>query len=139
MLESLFLLNCIFIKLQAALSQQTPAQVLSCEYNEIFKNTFFYRKASLLLHIYIDCFQQIFLLAQRNAFSFAQKQPAEVFSEKRCLRKFRDIHRKIPVLQSLFSKVADFQTYNFNKKRLQHRYIPVGIAKFLWIFQKYPF
>ena len=131
---SLFLskLACSFITIE------TPAQVFSCECNEIFKNTFFYRKTSLLLHIYVDCFQQIFQLAQRNAFSFAQKQPAELFSEKRCSRKFRDIHRKIPMLESLSSQVADLQTFNFSKKRLQHRYFSVGIAKFLWIFQEYP-
>ena len=65
---------------------------------------------------------------------FRLLRSSKVVSEKKCPRKFRDIHSKIPVLLSLFSKVADFQTYNFNKKRLQHRYFPVGIAKFLWIF-----
>ena len=35
-----------------------------------------------------------------------QKQPLEVFFEKRCSEKFGKILRKIPVLESLFNKVA---------------------------------
>ena len=45
------------LKVCSFITTETPAQVLSCEFNEIFKNTFFYRKSSLLLHIYVDCFQ----------------------------------------------------------------------------------
>ena len=37
---------------------------------------------------------------------------------------------KIPVLESVFNKVADLNVYNFIKKKLQHRYFPVNIAKF---------
>ena len=32
-----------------------------------------------------------------------------------------NIHRKTPVLESLFSKVAGLEAYKFIKKRLQHR------------------
>ena len=42
-----------------------------------------------------------------------------------------NIHRKTPVLESLFSKVASLEACNFIKKRLQHRCFPVNIAKFL--------
>ena len=42
-----------------------------------------------------------------------------------------NIHRKTPVLQSLFSKVASLETCNFINKGLQHRCFPVNIAKFL--------
>ena len=35
------------------------------------------------------------------------------------------------MLESLFNKVAGFQAYNFVKKRLQHRHLPVNIANFL--------
>ena len=42
------------------------------------------------------------------------------------LKKFRNIHRRTPVLESLFNKVA----CNFIKKRLQHKCFPVSIAKF---------
>ena len=37
---------------------------------------------------------------------------------------------KIPVLESVFNKVADLNAYNFIKKKLQHRYFPVNLAKF---------
>ena len=40
-----------------------------------------------------------------------------------------NIHRKTPVLESLFSKVLE--GYKFIKKRLQHRCFPVNIANFL--------
>ena len=35
------------------------------------------------------------------------------------------------MLESLFNKVADHQTWNFIKRRSQHRRFPVNIAKFL--------
>ena len=38
---------------------------------------------------------------------------------------------KTPVLEPLFDKVAGSQTYNFIKKRLQHRCFPVKYAKYL--------
>ena len=42
-----------------------------------------------------------------------------------------NIHKKTPVLESIFNKIADFQACNFIKKWLQHRCFPVNIAKFL--------
>ena len=38
---------------------------------------------------------------------------------------------KLPVLEPLFNKYAGLKAFNFIKKRLQHRYFPVKIAKFL--------
>ena len=38
---------------------------------------------------------------------------------------------KVPVLKSLFNKVAGIQACNSVKKKLQHRCFPVNIAKFL--------
>ena len=46
------------------------------------------------------------------------------------LFKVCNIHRKTPVLKSLFSKVATLEACNFIKKRPQHRYFPVNIARF---------
>ena len=46
--------------------------------------------------------------------------------KKSCSQKFRNIHRKTPVLESLFHEL---QACNFIKKRLQRRCFP--IAKFL--------
>ena len=48
-----------------------------------------------------------------------------------CSLKFRNIHRKTLVLESLFNNVAGLQGCNFLKKRLQHRCFPVNIGKFL--------
>ena len=55
------------------------------------------------------------------------------------LKKFRTIHTKTPVLESLFNKVAGLKAWrleglkacNFIKKRLKGRCFPVNIAKFL--------
>ena len=59
---------------------------------------------------------------QRDIFSFPQKQPSFPW-------KLRDIHRKTPVLESLFNKVTGLQC-NFIKMRPQQRCFPVDIAKF---------
>ena len=56
-----------------------------------------------------------------------QKQLPEVFYKKSCSQKFPNIHRKTPVLESLFQKVADLQDCNFIKKRLLHRYFSVMV------------
>ena len=55
---------------------------------------------------------------------------ADVLQSK-CSYKFRSIHRKAPVLESLFNKVAGVIPTTLLKKRLQHRCFPVNIAKFL--------
>ena len=47
------------------------------------------------------------------------------------LKKFRKFHRKTPVLESLFNKVAALQAYNFTKKRLQHRCLHLKLPKYL--------
>ena len=56
-----------------------------------------------------------------------QKQPPDVFYRKT----FCNIHRKTPVLESPFNRLAGFKTCNFFKKRLRHRCFPVNIAKTL--------
>ena len=68
---------------------------------------------------------------KENTMLKLQKQPPEVFCEKRCSYEFRNIHRKATVLDSLFTKVAGLKVCSFIKKRLQHRCFPVNIAKFL--------
>ena len=59
------------------------------------------------------------------------KQPPEVFCKKRCSQKYRQYHRKTPVLESLFNKVAGPKPYNFIEKWLKNRCFPKNIAKFL--------
>ena len=60
-----------------------------------------------------------------------QKQPTEVFCEKRCSKKFRKNHRKTPVPESLFYKVSGLRPATLSKKRLRHRCFPVNFVKFL--------
>ena len=48
-----------------------------------------------------------------------------------CSLKFCNIHRKTSVLVSLFNDVVGLEACNFIKKWLQHRCLPVSIAKFL--------
>ena len=44
---------------------------------------------------------------------------------------FCNIHRKTPVSESVFNKVADLKACNLIEKRLQYRCFPVNIEKFL--------
>ena len=60
---------------------------------------------------------------------FLSKQPPEVFYKKSCFQNFPNIHRKTPVLESLFNKVAGLKACNFISNRLQHMCFPVNIAK----------
>ena len=60
-----------------------------------------------------------------------QKQSFADILQERFSYKFRNFHRKIPVLESLFNKVARLKTCNFIKKRPQHRCFLVKLAKFL--------
>ena len=47
-----------------------------------------------------------------------QKQPPEMFYKKRCSEKYHKIHRKAPVPESLFNKIAGLRTATALKKRL---------------------
>ena len=46
------------------------------------------------------------------------------------LKYFANFAGKIHVLESLFKKASCPQAYKFIKKRLQHRYFPVKLARF---------
>ena len=59
------------------------------------------------------------------------KQPPGELCKKICSYKFRNIHRRTHLLESLFNKVAGLQACNFIKKRLQHKCFPMNILKFL--------
>ena len=48
-----------------------------------------------------------------------------------CSQKFLKIHRKTPVSESLFNKVAGLTPATFFKKRISRRCFPVNFAKFL--------
>ena len=47
------------------------------------------------------------------------------------VKKLRKFHRKTPLLESLFNKVAGLEACYFIKKRLQRRYFSVVFVKFL--------
>ena len=57
----------------------------------------------------------------------------EVFRKKSVLKNFGEFHRKTPVPESLFNKVADLRPIpaTLLEKRLWHRCFPVDFAKFL--------
>ena len=62
---------------------------------------------------------------------YQQKKPLEIFCKKRCSKKSHQFHKKTPVLESLFKKVASVQVCNFIKKRFQHSCFLVKFPKFL--------
>ena len=78
----------------------------------------------LLLSVPPQTAAEIYFLM--NQFFDTQKQPPEAFCKKGCSWNFDKFHRKTPVLESLFDKVAGL---NFIKKRLQRRCFPVKFAK----------
>ena len=55
----------------------------------------------------------------------------EAVFQNRSSLKCPNIHRKTPVLHSLFNKVAGLLTSNFIKKWLKRRCFPVNVANFL--------
>ena len=60
-----------------------------------------------------------------------QKQPPEMCYKKGVLKIFCKIHRKTPVSESLFNKVARLRPATLIKKKLWHKCFPVNFAKFL--------
>ena len=72
-----------------------------------------------------------------------QKQPPEAFCKKMCSWKFHKIHRKTPVPETFYNKVAGLRPETLLKKdsglrpatllkkRLWYRYFPVTFVKFL--------
>ena len=93
-------------------------------------------RITILLHIKKKIKSYTFLLVFKIAESLQcilnvrQNQPPELFYKKSCPERFRNILRKITVLESLYNKVSDLQACNFIKKRLQYRCFQVNIAKF---------
>ena len=60
-----------------------------------------------------------------------QKQPPEVFYEKRCSLNFRRIQGNHLFQSLFFSKVAGLRSATLLKRRLWHRCFPVNFVKFL--------
>ena len=53
-----------------------------------------------------------------------------MFYKIHVLKSFAKFTEKKPFLELLFHKAAGLKAWNFIKKRLQHRYLPVSFAKF---------
>ena len=64
-------------------------------------------------------------------FQVLKKQPPEGFCKKSVLKKFRKIHQKTPVLDSLFKRFSGLRPGTLLKKRLQHRCFQVNFVTFL--------
>ena len=60
-----------------------------------------------------------------------QKQPPVAFGKKMCSWEFHKIHRKTPVLDTFFNKLAGLRPATLLKKRLWYRCFPVNFVKFL--------
>ena len=54
-----------------------------------------------------------------------------VSTSKQVFQKVPNIHKKTPVLQTIFNKVAGQEGCHFVKKRIQGRCFPVKFAKIL--------
>ena len=59
---------------------------------------------------------EAYLIHLRPVLHFMQKQPPEVFCEKRCFQKFRKIHRKTPVPENTLKTLENTLACNFIKK-----------------------
>ena len=76
---------------------------------------------------FCNCFERLYKVRE----GLHQKKPFVDVLQNRCLKNFAIFTGKIPVFESLFNKVAGLRVYKFIKKRLQHRFFPVNITKFL--------
>ena len=66
---------------------------------------------------------RLIMQSENNSYTdtLFQKQPPEILCKKMCSQKFRKIHMKTPVPESLFNKVADVRLATLLNKRLWHR------------------
>ena len=80
----------------------------------------------LAILIYID----LILKSNHTLSNLWRKSFADAL-QNRCYEKFRKFHRKLPVLESLFNKVAGLQVCNVIKKRLQQKCVLVKFTKLL--------
>ena len=61
---------------------------------------------------------------------YVQKQPPEVFFKKNVLKNFANFTGKHLCWSLFFNKVTGLRACSFIKKSLQHRCVPVKLAKF---------
>ena len=92
----------------------------------IFINKFEHSMIWLYICVFITHFPLLENIFNEKLFSIFP-----LITIKNIMAQFRNISRKTIVLESLFDKSACLKACNFIKKRLQHRYFPVNITKFL--------
>ena len=85
------------------------------------------------LDYHIKYFKKLLGHAGRAVFRSSRSQ---MFFKIGVLKSFANLHRKTPVLESLFKKVADLKVCNFIIKRLQYRCFPVKFVKYCFWLQK---
>ena len=85
---------CNFIK------KETLAQVLSCEFFEISKNTFINRTPLVTASVICSFICQFSI--HHCWYYYNQKQSLVVFCKNRCSYRFRKIHKKTPALKTRF-------------------------------------
>ena len=92
----------------------------------------------LLMNAYEICFSQdilndnaYFMISQKILKLNFKSSCLKIFFKINVLKFFCNIYRKTPVLELLFNKVTGLEVCCFIKKRLQHRYFLVNIAKCL--------
>ena len=83
-----------------------------------------------------SCHETILMLLQNKSNSPLSKSISVRRSHWRCsikkvFLKFCKFHRKTPMFEFLFNKVAGLRPCKFIKKRVEHRCFPVKFAKFL--------
>ena len=85
-------------------------------------------------------FWRLLLALSALLLALLQKQPLEVFCEKRCSLKCCKIHRKTPAPESLFffNKVADLRRAPLIKRRLWHQHIhDKKFSGLSWMIKRY--
>ena len=100
-----FSIEKLFLKISQNSQENTCAS--SCEFSEIWKTTFFTK------HFWVTAsvFKTISNIYDRTFFTEAVAQRCSL---KRCSKKFRKIHRKTPVQEPLFNKVAGLSEISKN-------------------------
>ena len=77
---------------------------------------------------------EYFWLHSLHPYFNTQKESFEDVLQNECPYKLCNIHRKTPVLESVFNIIAGLKGCRFIEKRLQHRRFPVNIVKLLRTF-----
>ena len=84
----------------------------------------------MLFQLYYYCSRVTYINYNKKLYMTSAEAVVRRWSVKKLLSKLRRIHRKIPVSESLFNKVAGLQICNFIKERLQYRCFLVILRNF---------